>query len=235
MSSRRTTPTPDRLALLRWTVALGAVTADALAYREATTLASARAKLNRAAGDGLLLARRPLTDRPALYTATSAGIRAVGSTGLGPARVSAAGAQHMIACAHVAAALERDYPECEVIGERELRRRERAAGVALASAVLSGAGHRGQLLHRPDLVVWPWSAPGARGLPLAVEVELTIKAPRRLAEICRAWARSRRIEGVLYLAPDAVGRALERAIASTRGGERVVVVPLEALPLHIDV
>jgi len=232
MSSRRTTLTPDRLALLRWTVAIGAVTADALAYRETTTVASARAKLNRAAGDGLLTATRPLTNRPALYTATSAGVRASGSTGLGPARVSAAGAQHMIACAHVAAALERDYPEGSLMGERELRHRERIVRAPVASAVLSGAGHRGPLLHRPDLVVWP--AAGTKGLPLAVEVELTIKAPRRLAEICRAWARSRHVEAVLYLAPAAVGRALERAIASARAGERIVVVPLEALPLRID-
>jgi hypothetical protein len=71
-------------------------------------------------------------------------------------------------------------------------------------------------------------------LPVAVEVELTIKAPRRLVEICRAWARCRRVAGVLYLAPATlpadVERALSRAVAEARACEEVIVVPLSALP-----
>jgi hypothetical protein len=223
---------PERLAMLQWAVRMGAITAEALAHREAATLASARAKLSRARRDGLILAQRPLTDRPTLYTATAAGVRASGLSGLDPCRVSVAGAQHMIACAHVAAALERGYPEHLVSGERELRRRERASGTPIASAMLSRTSDRGQLLHRPDLVVWP--AAGASGLPLAIEVELTIKAPRRLAEICRAWARSRHVEGALYIAPAGVRRALERAIAAAQADERVAVVPLEAMPLPVE-
>jgi hypothetical protein len=233
MSSRCKTPSPERMAMLRWAVQIGAVTAEALAHRDCTTLTSARSRLGCARAEGMLVAHRLLTDRPTLYTATSGGVRACGLEGFAPCRVSVAGAQHMIACAHVAAVLERGYPGHAVIGERELRRRERAARTAIASAVLSRMSDRGQLLHRPDLAVCP--AAGGRGLPLAVEVELTIKAPRRLAEICRAWARSRRVEGVLYIAPAAVRRALERAIAAAQAGERIVVVALEDLPLRVDV
>ena len=120
----------------------------------------------------------------------------------------------MIACADVAAALERGYPEHAVIGERELRRRERAArsparerraeaGRAIAAGCCTG----------PTWCSGPLGR--RRGLPVAVEVELTIKAPRRLAEICRAWARSRRVAGVLYLAP-AERRACARSGRSTR-------------------
>jgi hypothetical protein len=86
----------------------------------------------------------------------------------------------------------------------------------------------GPLLHRPDLVLWPTGT--AEELPVAVEVELTVKAPRRLAEICRAWARCRRVAGALYLAAPGVEHALERAIERSRGGERVIVVPLDSLP-----
>jgi len=226
------TSSPERLAMLQWTVRMGAITAEALAHREGTTPASSRAKLSRARRDGLMLAQRPLTDRPTLYTATAAGVRASGLRGLDPCRVSASGAQHLIACAHVAAALERRYPEHSVSGERELRRRERTSGAPIASAVLSRTSDRGRLLHRPDLVIWP--SVGARGLPLAIEVELTIKAPRRLAEICRAWARSRHVEGALYIAPADVRRALDRAIAAVQAGERITVVPLETMPLSVE-
>jgi hypothetical protein len=233
MTPRRGVPSPQRIAMLQWTVRMGAVTAEALAYRDRTSLASARARLGRATGEGLVRSHRLLTDRPALYTATAAGVRTSGLGNFDRCRVSVAGAQHLIACAHVAAVLEHGYPGHRVMGERELRRRERAARRAIASAVLSRTSDRGQLLHRPDLVVWPVA--GAQGLPLAVEVELTVKAPRRLAEICRAWARSRQVEGVIYIAPAIVGRALERAIAVAQAGEHIVVVALEELPLRVDV
>jgi hypothetical protein len=222
---------PERLAMLQWTVRIGAVTAESLAHREGVTLASSRAKLSHARSDGLVLAQRPLTDRPTLYTATAAGVRASGISGLDLCRVSASGAQHLVACAHVAAALERGYPEHPISGERELRRRERASGTPIASAVLSRTSDRGRQLHRPDLVIWP--AAGARGLPLAIEVELTVKAPRRLAEICRAWARSRHVQGALYIAPVEVRRALERAIVAAQASERITVIPLETMPLAV--
>jgi hypothetical protein len=50
--------------------------------------------------------------------------------------------------------------------------------------------------------------------PVAVEVELSVKSPRRLEAICRAWARCRLVESVRYyaapLAAHAVGRAVDR-------------------------
>ncbi len=85
-----------------------------------------------------------------------------------------------------------------------------------------------QQRHCPDLVLWPRDPDG--GLPVAVEVELTIKAPARLAEICQAWTRTRQVAGVLYLAPPEVERALLRAIDRVHAHDRVVVVPLRALP-----
>jgi hypothetical protein len=134
---------------------------------------------------------------------------------------------HLIMCARAAAALERGYPDHRVLGERELRRDEHQRGAPLASARVGKKPDGGPLLHRPDLVLWPTAA--EPGLPVAVEVELTIKAPRRLAEICRAWERCRCVAGVLYLATPEVERALERALEEAQAGERIVVVPLTAL------
>jgi hypothetical protein len=67
-------------------------------------------------------------------------------------------------------------------------------------------------------------------LPVAVEVELSVKSPRRLANICRAWARCRCVAGTLYLVSPGVGQAVERAVEETGATERIVVVGLHALP-----
>jgi DNA-binding transcriptional ArsR family regulator len=218
---------PERLTILRWVARLGAVTAEALAQHEGRTIASARAHLLAAERAGLLCRRRVLADAPALYTVTRAGLRTSGLRGLEPCRISVANAPHAIACADVAAALGHAYPDHQVMGERELRRDEREAGTPLASASLGTTADGAPLLHRPDLVLWP-NDPREQ-LPVAVEVELTVKAPRRLQAICLAWARCRCVAGTLYLTTPEVLRALTRAIDAAQGGERVAVVELDAL------
>jgi hypothetical protein len=114
------------------------------------------------------------------------------------------------------------------MGERELRREESARGAELASALIGVGADGRRLLHRPDLVLLPCVQEDA--LPVAVEVELSVKSPRRLADICRGWARSRCVAGVLYLVSPDAGRAVERAVAETQAGERIVVLGLDALP-----
>jgi hypothetical protein len=219
-------------ATLQWTASVGAVTAEALAHLHDTSVASARARLSAATRLQLLARHRLLADRPALYTVTRTGMRAAGLAGLDPCRISAANSLHTIACANAAAGLQRCYPEQRIVGEGELRREERRCGAPVASAILRRAGGDRPTLHRPDLALW--SSPPGGGGPIAVEVELTIKAPRRLEDICRAWARSRHVSGVLYLATPAVERALQRAIDRTRAAERIVVVSLDALALASD-
>jgi len=227
MVKKRSTCSADQLRIVRWTVRLGAVTAEALAERESCTLASARARLGAATRAGLLARREVLAGAPALYTVTSNGVRASGVRGFEPSRVSVAGAPHAIACAAVAATLERAYPDQYVMGERELRRQERELGAPLASADLGPGRDGAALLHRPDLVLWPDAR--RERLPVAVEVELTVKAPQRLLEICRAWARCRCVAGTLYLAGAEVRRPLARAIERAQAAERIVVVALDQL------
>jgi hypothetical protein len=228
MSRHDHPPTPEQIEIVRWAASLGAITAEALALRLDITPASARARLAVAQRRGLLARDRPLTGGSALFTVTRPGLRACGTRGIDPCRIAPTCAHHLTVCAGAAAVLERCYCDHRLMGERELRRDERERGRPLASAQLgSRYGWEGRL-HRPDLVLWPRVPHG--GLPVAVEVELTVKAPRRLVEICRAWARCRAVAGVLYLAPAVVGRALTRAIAETRASEQIAVVPLDALP-----
>jgi hypothetical protein len=228
MVTKGQTLPPERDAIIGWTARIGAVTAEALAYRHDISVASARARLLGAERARLLTRHRPLTGQPALYTITPTGRRTFGLVGLEPCRVSASSALHSIVCAEVAAGLERCYPDHRVLGERELRRDERECGRPLASATVGIARAGGPMLHRPDLVLRPTRP--ADGLPVAVEVELTVKAPRRLAGICTAWARCRCVAGVLYLVPPEVEQAVRRAVEAARASERIAVVPLEALP-----
>src|ERR1039458_7675752 len=148
MVQRLPMPPCEREALLQWTARIGAVTAEAVAHHQGTTLASARARLSLAVRDQLLSRRRPLVGHPALYTVTRAGLRAAGLRGIDPVRVSAASSLHMIVCARVAAALESCYPDHTVGGERELRHEERESGGPRASASLGVGADGRSLLHR---------------------------------------------------------------------------------------
>lgn len=221
-------PSDERVAIVRWAARHGAITAEALCERSGSSVASARSKLAAAERGGLLIRANPLAHPPALYTATRAGLRAAAAISLGPCRVSASNAAHLACSARVAAVLERRYPDHAVMSERELRRAEHDRRLPLVSARLRAGGTRERCWHRPDLVLWPSDA-DAGGLPVAVEVELTVKAPRRLEAICRAWARARWVGGVLYMAAPTVETVLARAIARAQAQERIVVLPLAAV------
>jgi hypothetical protein len=220
-------PTADQIEIARWTASLGAVTAEALAHRTGVSVRSARGKLVAAERRKLLLRARPLAGRPSLFTATRSGLRACKARGIDTCEVSNTNANHLIKCAAAAASLERRYPGCRIVGERELRRDERELERPLASARLNAPQRGNSGLHRPDLVLWPTASDD--DLPVAVEVELTLKARWRLLDICRAWARCRAVAGVIYFAPPYVERVLLRAVAEVRAGEQVVVAPLESL------
>ncbi|MGH2835036.1 MAG: hypothetical protein ACRDK4_04605 [Solirubrobacteraceae bacterium] len=230
MTSQSKSIATERLDSLRWAASLGAITAEALTVRRAVSVASARGRLSAMCRRGLLRRTRPLNGCPALFSLTAAGARAAGLPGLAPVRVGASSADHLSVCALAAAALERYYPQMRVIGERELRSAERSCGHPLASARLAGryAGSSG--LHRPDLVLAPLARED-QSLPVAVEVELTIKAPQRLREICRAWARCSQVAGVLYLVSERTQPAVTRAVAAAGAGERIAIVRLDALAL----
>lgn len=62
---------------------------------------------------------------------------------------------------------------------------------------------------------------------IAVEVELSAKAPRRLEAIVRAWRRAGHVGEVRYYCPPGtVRRGVERAIERTHAGEKVRIEEL---------
>ncbi len=203
-----------RRELLRWAAGLGAVTAESLAAREGRGESSARGALGAARRAGHLAGWEPLREQPTLYTVTRAGIRAAGLTGIEPARVSAAGAAHAAACCSAAVELERAFPGHAVLGEPAMRAALRAGdGVWTRRCV--------RRLQRPDLLLVPERRDRER--PIAVEVELSVKSPQRLEQVCRRWARDREVSGVIYFAPGHVRNPLTRAIARA-GAERQIIV-----------
>jgi hypothetical protein len=109
--------------------------------------------------------------------------------------------------------------EREWISERTLRRDE-----AWRIPVV-WPGSRGT--HRPDLV----SVVDSR--PVAIEVELTLKAPRRLRAILLGYEAAiagGRFSGVTYIAGDEAVMAGVRRAASIAGlGDRLAVLRLEAV------
>ena len=170
---------------------------------------------------GLLERVAPLRGDPALIRATREGMRYAG-LGLEVARVSPALARHWLCCSEIALRLEREVGAGSVISAAELRFEEGLAGKPIASAVLgerrSGQPH----LHRPDLAIV------AAERPVAVEVELTPKAPERLYRIVRAWRRASCVSEVrYYCAPGLTRRAVERAIDRSHARERVRIFDLK--------
>jgi hypothetical protein len=207
------------VAILDWLARIGAGSAIEVAQACGVSPRVAQGRLAALAGRGEVRSRRLLHGSPALHVLTRSGLRAAGRAELEPVVLSAGGFAHMLEVARVAVALA-DAGH-DVGGERELRAWERLEGRPLASAELGFGPDGGLALHRPDLVCWDG------GRPIAVEVELTVKAPARLRAIVRAWARSRLIDGVVYYATPAVTRALERAVRSEAAEEQVAVLALD--------
>jgi hypothetical protein len=207
--------------IVEWIGRIGAAGAEHVMGRCAMGRSWAYARLSRLVKDGLLEQRRLLYGQPGLYLATADGLRWQGLQRLGVYRVSPGGFQHAQQVAAVAVALHGVLPGWEQLSEREIRVQESDCGELIASAKLGELPGGRPAVHRPDLAL---VSPDGR--VIVVEVELSVKAPRRLAAICRGWARARHISGVYYLAPPVVARAVQRAVAETRAEDHVVVLSL---------
>jgi len=231
-------------ATIAWATALGAITAEAVAERDEVSVAVARECLDEAVGLELMERHSVLVGYPDLYTVTIAGRKLARKNaeaggyaypeGLRTARVTIKEARHTIACASVVAALERRYPGHRVIVERELHRDERDQKRRLASVDVRRHGQRRS--HFPDIVIWPPHEPDEPPpLPVAVEVELTLKSKEELTAICRAWARARHVEAALYYVETVkLEERLLDTIEELKAEDMIIVNPLseiiESLP-----
>jgi hypothetical protein len=177
--------------------------------------------LARLVDHGLLTRARLVYGQPALYVGTSEGLAWAGLSQLHPARVSVATARHWAICARLAVQLER-LEDVEVWGEPRLRAAEVEIDGSVASARLGDLPDGRPRLRRPDVVLFPDAA-----LPVAVEVELSVKAAGRLQAICRAWARCRFVSEVRYYAPPHVARAVSRAVSVVHANDAIRILNLE--------
>jgi hypothetical protein len=208
--------------IVHWIGRIGIVTIEQLQrrFRLGRTVAYRRTA---ACIEGRLLERvETLRGVPALLRATRRGLRYVGLR-LPVAQAAPEQVGHWIACGAVALELEGEFGTDALRGEREIRALERGRERPVASAELGETASGARRLHLADLVVL-----GER--TLAVEVELTPKAPRRLEEIVRAWRRARWVDEIRYYVPSGSTRAgLERAISRAHAGERIELRRIEGV------
>jgi len=148
--------------------------------------------------------------------ATREGLRYAG-LGLPVATVTPGEVQHTLSCASIAIATERKNPDQRLLTEREIAFAEQIEERPIASAKL-GSVHGRPRYHRADLAVFTEKG------TIAVEVELTPKAPARLRAIVAAWRRAPHIHHVEYLcAPGQTHRGVERAVAKVGAGDKIAV------------
>lgn len=169
---------------------------------------------------GLLERLDLLCSEPGLLRATRLGLRYAG-LGLPVAPASPGSVEHTLRCTSTAQLLGKRYGKDRVLSERELLLVEQIAGKPIASIDL-GERHGRPHLHRPDLAVF------TKAGTIAVEVELTAKAPYRLQGLIRAWRRTigpgRQLAEVHYLcAPGQTRAAVERAVERVKA-ERFISI-----------
>jgi hypothetical protein len=173
------------------------------AYRRAAVLIEA----------GLLERLDLLRSEPSLLHATRDGLR-YAKLAMPVATVSPGTVDHWVRCVTAALDLGKRYGHDRVLTERDIVSTEILEDRSIAKARLGGGDGNGvERFHRADLAVL--SEEGV----IAIEVELTPKAPRRLEELIRAWRRSlgREVSGVRYLCePGQTRRLVERVVKKVK-------------------
>jgi hypothetical protein len=184
-------------SVVAWIAVVGAVSAQDVMARFGVGRTVGYRRLRALVDHGLLTRRRLVHGQPALYVATREGLAWAGLSQVEPARVNVSTTRrHWAVGARLAVILDREPGGGEVWGEPRLRAAELEAGRAIASAQLGRLPDGRPRLRRPDLVLFPPDP----ALPIAVEVELSVKGARRLEAICRAWALPARLRGALLRA-----------------------------------
>jgi hypothetical protein len=169
---------------------------------------------------GLLERLELVRSEPGLLRATRDGLRYAG-LGLPLAKVSPGGVDHLLRCASTAQLLGEHFGHERVLTERELVLAEQIEGRPIGSATVGEHRSGKPRLHRPDLAVLT-----DEGM-IAIEVELTPKAPRRLYGLIRAWRRTIGsgvvVEVHYHCAPGQTRRAVERAVDQVRAEQFIAI------------
>lgn len=167
---------------------------------------------------GLLERLDLLRFQPSVLRATRDGLRYAG-LGMGVAKVSPGAVEHWLRCTTVALDLGERYGQDRVLTEREILATEALEGRSVARAVLDFGGR--ERFHRADLAIL------AEEGVIAIEVELTPKAPRRLEALIRAWRRALMTGDVVevrYLCePGQTRRLVERVVKNVRAENAIQI------------
>lgn len=167
---------------------------------------------------GLLERLDLLRAEPSLLRCTRSGLRFAG-LGLSVPAVSPGAVGHWLQCATTAHLLTEEFGAGAILTERDLILAECIEGKPIAAAKCGQRPDGAPRWHRPDLAVM------AGNRLIAVEIELTPKAPRRLEMILRGWRRAGGVDEVrYYCAPGSTRRAVERAVQRTCTEERVRIL-----------
>lgn len=175
---------------------------------------------------GLLERHAILHSEPAVIRATREGIQWAG-LGLPVASLSPGGVDHYLRCASVGQLLVEEFG-LQVYMEQEIALVEAIEQKRIASTEISDLPDGRTRFHRADLLV-------LGGKSIAVEVELTPKAPHRLRSIIRAWRRAQCVKQVRYYCRKgathrAVTRAVEAVGADGTDEAREKIVVIEGVP-----
>jgi hypothetical protein len=158
---------------------------------------------------GLLERLELIRSEPGLLRATREGLRYAG-LGLPVAVISPGAVDHWLRCASTAHLLGRHFGHERVLTEREILFAEQLEERPIASAAIGKLPNGKRQMHRADLAVL------AEAGTIAVEVELTPKAPRRLQGILRGWRRAVGADVVAevhyHCAAGQTRKAVERAV-----------------------
>ncbi len=169
---------------------------------------------------GLLERIDLLRFEPGTLRATRDGLRYAG-LGLPLAVVSPGAVDHTLRCVTTGQLLGEEHGRDLVLTEREIVFAEQIEGGPIASATVGERPGGAPRFHRPDLAVL------AEAGTIAIEVELTPKAPQRLQGLIREWRHaigSRVVAEVRYeCAPGQTRRAVERAVERVRAEQFIVI------------
>lgn len=212
-------------ALVHYIGLFGAVAIEHVRWRFRVERTAAYDRVGRCVEAGLLERVALLREEPTLLRATGAGLRYAGLDGYPVARISPGSVRHLLRCASVGVWLAEWCGWDRVVTEREMRCAEREEGRPLFSAKVGENPDGSARLHRPDLAIRNGE------LPVPVEVELSAKSPKRLAEIMRGWRRASWVGKVIYLCePGSAFRAVRRAAKKAHASERVVIAQITEVP-----
>lgn len=156
---------------------------------------------------GLLDSRRLFYDRPAVWSATGAGLREA-RLPLSEAVVDVRSYEHDLDCAWLLIELEREFEV--VLTEREIAHADRGAPRAEFSPEAMDGRPIGRRRHLPDFAIPSYDA---EGRALAIELERSVKYRHRLRDIIDLYAQSMHLAGVrYYVTSPQAERAVRRAV-----------------------